>query len=75
MAKYINKPGVIVVKDRFYNDIEIQATDNVRSRISWFEQQKPGVYQYVILPAPNTQSAYKVKEIMDRELGFNKETA
>jgi len=45
-AAYPNKPGLVLVRDRWYNLVQVFATDNLRAKIEWFETFHVDVFQY-----------------------------
>ena len=45
-AAYPNQPGLVLVRDRFYQLIQVLATDNLRAKIEWFEKFNVDHFQY-----------------------------
>ena len=44
--EFRNNPGLIIVRDRYYNPISIQATDNIRARINYLKANSTDIRQY-----------------------------
>jgi hypothetical protein len=45
-AAYPRQPGLILVRDRWYNLVQVFATDNIRAKIEWFEKFNVDLFQY-----------------------------
>ena len=45
-AAYPNQPGLLLVRDRWYNLVQVFATDNLRAKIEWFEKLNADPFQY-----------------------------
>lgn len=56
-AVYPNQPGLVLVRDRFYQLIQVFATDNLRAKIEWFEKFNADHFQYQWYEMHNTTKA------------------
>ena len=45
-AAYPNRPGLVLVRDRWYQLIQVFATDNIRAKIKWFDSINNDLFQY-----------------------------